>query len=92
MLEKQIEKKVGEYVKEKGGLFYKFTSPGRRGVPDRLVIMPDSPPFFIEFKAEGGKTSVRQDREIERIRKRNADVYVVDNVEDGKEIIDLYLC
>ena len=36
MLEKQIEAKVCEYAKTKGVLVYKFTSPARAAVPDRL--------------------------------------------------------
>jgi hypothetical protein len=53
MLEKQIEKKVCDYAKERGMLVYKFTSPNRMAVPDRLFICPDGRVFFIEFKREG---------------------------------------
>ena len=38
MLEKQIERKVCDYAKNKGLLAYKFTSPARAAVPDRLFI------------------------------------------------------
>ena len=38
MLEKQIESKVCDYAKSKGVLAYKFTSPARAAVPDRLFI------------------------------------------------------
>ena len=40
MLEKQIEERVGTYAKEQGFLVYKFTSPQRAAVPDRLYINP----------------------------------------------------
>ena len=40
MLEKQIEAKVCEYAKTKGVLVYKFTSPARAAVPDRLMTIP----------------------------------------------------
>jgi len=39
MLEKQIEAYLVERVKEAGGIAYKFTSPQRRSVPDRLVLL-----------------------------------------------------
>lgn len=39
MLEKTIEAHLVKRVKERGGVAYKFTSPQRRSVPDRLVLM-----------------------------------------------------
>lgn len=38
MLEKVIEAHLVKRVKEQGGIAYKFTSPQRRSVPDRLVL------------------------------------------------------
>lgn len=39
MLEKTIEAHLVKRVKERGGVAYKFTSPQRRSVPDRLVLL-----------------------------------------------------
>jgi hypothetical protein len=39
MLEKDIEAHLVARVKAKGGIAYKFTSPQRRSVPDRLVLL-----------------------------------------------------
>jgi hypothetical protein len=39
VLEKQIEAYLVKRVKEAGGIAYKFTSPQRRSVPDRLVLL-----------------------------------------------------
>ena len=88
MKESDIEKKVGEYVKSKGCLFYKFTSPARRAVPDRLVVLPGVPPFFIEFKATGEAATPAQLREHVRLSDRGAHVYVVDDVEEGKAVVN----
>ena len=41
MKESQIEAKLGKMVRAKGGLYYKFVSPGNPGVPDRIVITAD---------------------------------------------------
>ena len=38
MLEKQVEQKLVAAVKSKGGVCWKFTSPGTAGVPDRIDI------------------------------------------------------
>ena len=39
MLEKKVEEHLCKRVKEAGGIAYKFTSPQRRSVPDRLVLL-----------------------------------------------------
>lgn len=89
MLEKDIEAKVCKYAKNKGLLVYKFTSPARAACPDRMIINPDGKIWFIEFKAEGKKPTEQQAREHERLRGHNVSVFVVDNVEQGKFVIDL---
>jgi hypothetical protein len=88
MLEKQIEEKVNTYAKEQGFLVYKFTSPQRAAVPDRLYITPRGKVFFVEFKREGMKPTPAQQREHERLRDQGVMVYVIDNVVMGKFMVD----
>jgi hypothetical protein len=88
MLEKVIEGKVCSYAQAKGLLVYKFTSIARAGVPDRLFILPDGTMFFIEFKHKGKKPTPAQGREHTRLRGHKVLVFVIDNVEDGKTLID----
>ncbi len=88
MLEKQIEERVGTYAKEQGFLVYKFTSPQRAAVPDRLYITPRGKVFFVEFKREGMKPTPAQQREHERLREQGVMVYVIDNVVMGKFMVD----
>lgn len=88
MLEKQIEKKVCDYAKERGMLVYKFTSPARAAVPDRLFVCPDGRMFFIEFKREGEKPTGPQEREHLRLREHNVHVFVIDKVLTGYATID----
>jgi len=88
MLEKQIEAKVCEYARERGLLVYKFTSPNRAAVPDRLFVLPNGKMFFVEFKREGEKPTPAQEREHHRLRQHKVSVWVIDNVIDGKEMVD----
>jgi hypothetical protein len=88
MTEAQIEKKVCDYVKSKGGIAYKFVSPARRSVPDRMIILPNGVLFFIEFKKPGGKLTSGQEREIARLTVLGRVVFVVDGVEDGISTVD----
>ena len=87
-LEKQIEAAVCEYAKTKGLIAYKFTSPGRAAVPDRLFVCPDGRMFFVEFKREGQKPTAAQQREHDKLRNRNVSVFVIDNIADGKHVIN----
>jgi hypothetical protein len=90
MLERDIEKKVKDYARSKGWLAYKFTSPGHAFVPDGILISPRGEVIFIEFKQLGKKATAGQLREHERMMLHGAAVFIVDNVEYGKELIDAY--
>lgn len=88
MLERDIEKRVCDYAKSKGFLVYKFTSPNRAAVPDRMFVTPSGVVFFVEFKAPGKKPTPAQKREHERLENQGMRVWVVDDVEQGKKIVD----
>jgi len=69
MRESVIEAYLRDRVKAVGGKAYKFISPGNNGVPDRLVVIPGLPDFFVEAKAPGKKsTSLQQVKQNELIR------------------------
>lgn len=87
MLEKHIEKKVKDYARKSGWLVYKFTSPGHRSVPDD-IFMKDGDMFFIEFKAPGKKPTPKQADEAEKIRNNGFNVYIIDNIGEGYNIVD----
>jgi hypothetical protein len=89
VLEKDVEKKVCDYAKEKGILVYKFTSPARSAVPDRLMIL-NGKVWFIEFKRPGAKPTPPQEREHQRLRAAHVHVWVIDDVTKGKEMVDWY--
>lgn len=89
MLEKLIEAKVCDYAKTQNVLVYKFTSPSRMAVPDRMFVRPDGVIFFIEFKRAGQKPTPAQEREHTRMRGHKVNVFVVDNVENGMMVIDM---
>lgn len=90
-LEKVIETKVCQYAKGLGCLVYKFTSPQRRSVPDRLFITPDGVVFFIEFKRLNSKPTAAQAEEIKKMRSKGVQVFVVHTVLSGKNRIDSML-
>jgi hypothetical protein len=89
MLESKVEGSVCDYAKKAYGFIsYKFTSPARRSVPDRLFIGPGGLHFFIEFKAPGKLPTPKQVREITRLINLGHLVYVIDNIGTGKQLVD----
>ena len=87
-LERDIEKRVCDFAKKLGMLVFKFTSPSRRSVPDRLFITPVGVVFFVEFKRKGQKPTPAQAVEIDKIRAKGVSVFVIDNVEVGKGMVE----
>lgn len=83
-LERDVEKALVNRVKALGGMCEKFTSPGRRSVPDRLITMPDGKIIFVELKAPGKKPTEKQTKDHERRRAMGCDVRVIDNKEDAR--------
>lgn len=83
MLEKFIEAALVRRVKELGGICEKFTSPGRRSVPDRIVTLPGGRIVFVEVKAPGKKPTELQDRDHWRRRRLGCEVVVINNIEDA---------
>jgi hypothetical protein len=60
MKEKIVENHFVWAVERIGGKTYKFTSPGRKGVADRIACLPDGSTWFVELKSKGGRLSALQ--------------------------------
>ncbi len=86
MLEKDIEAKARKLAIADGWECYKFSSPGRRSVPDRLFIKGGRV-VFIEFKRPGGRLTSGQEREIARLRAKGAEVHVCYSVEEAMDAL-----
>ena len=84
--EREIERVLVETVAAAGGIAYKFTSPARRGVPDRLIVLPGGCLFFAELKGDGGRLSKLQEVEITRLRQLGVRVEVVTGLDEARGI------
>lgn len=82
MLEKTIEAALVKRVKQLGGMCEKFTSPSRRGVPDRIVTLPLNRIIFVELKAPGQKPTLLQLADHNRRCALGCDVRVIDSLEE----------
>lgn len=86
MLEKQIEKKLVDAVKQRYGLCIKQT--GISGIPDRLILLPDGKSAFVELKAPGEKPRKLQEMRMKQLRKMGVVCYVIDGVEQIGGMLD----
>lgn len=86
--EREIEAYLVKKVKAMGGIAYKFTSPGRTGVPDRIVVLPNGVLAFVEVKKSSGKLSARQISEIMLLQKLGHWVEVVFSKEQVDELME----
>jgi len=100
MRERDIERHLVKRVKELGGEVRKVVWQGRRGAPDRLVMLPALRPdatgcytprpnglYWVELKAPGVKPEAYQLREHERMRKMGQRVVVIDSIEGVEELL-----
>ena len=96
MRERDIERHLVERVKALGGECRKVVWQGRRGAPDRLVMLRPysfhgngqfSQTIWIELKASGVKPEAYQLREHERLRKMGQRVVVIDSIEGVEELL-----
>jgi hypothetical protein len=99
MRERDIEAHLVKRVKELGGEVRKVQWIGRRGAPDRLVMLPakmlhpfpvldrPSATIWVELKAPGVKPEPHQVREHERMRAMGQRVVVIDSIEGVEELL-----
>lgn len=94
--ERDIERHLVKRVKELGGEVRKVQWIGRRGAPDRLVMLPlpggigkdeTDTTIWVELKAPGVKPEAHQLREHERMRRMSQRVVVIDSIEGVEELL-----
>lgn len=80
--EKTIEAYLMKMISKLKGHAYKFNSEQRRGVPDRICVLPKGLLIFVECKRPGGEPSPAQYREIARLRALGQNVTWVSTTDD----------
>lgn len=103
MRESAIEKHLVKRVEELGGEVRKVKWIGRRGAPDRLVMLPrrlkdnalaraiedmyHPSTVWVEVKAPGEVPEPHQEREHKRMRAMGQRVEVIDSIEGVEELL-----
>ena len=81
MRESELENKLVSHITKLGGIAYKFSSPNRRSVPDRLCVMPNGRAFFVELKTKDKAPTPLQQHEHCLLRALGHTVLVIDSLE-----------
>ena len=86
-LEGSVEKAVFRHAKRLGILYVKLNVQGRRGMPDAVFWLPRRP-IFMEFKRPNDTPDPHQEYVIGCLRRLGYEVYLVDDAETGKGILN----
>ena len=86
--ERRLERKLKKEVEAIGGWALKFVSPGKSGVPDRLILLPGGTCFFVEVKAPDEKPRPLQKKRIREITNLGTKVYVIDTNESLNRLLE----
>ena len=92
MRESDVEKYLCEKVKAIGGEVRKVKWIGRKGAPDRKVMLPNefgsvNRGFWCELKAPGEKPTPQQACEHDRMRRMGERVEIADSFERVDEVL-----
>ena len=83
-MEKQIERRLVQKIKEKNGLCLKLT--GYKGIPDRIVLL-NGRCYFIELKDAGKKLRPEQQVWQDKLQAMG----FVSVMLDSKEVVDEFV-
>jgi hypothetical protein len=87
MRESTVENYLVREVSKLGGKAFKWSSPGNKGVPDRLCFFPTAKLYFVEVKAPGKRPTPLQFKVISTLRDMGFMVMVLDT----KEMVDTFI-
>ncbi|MBW0761349.1 VRR-NUC domain-containing protein [Mammaliicoccus lentus] len=91
--EKSIEKYLKTNIELLNGFCLKWVSPGTKGVPDRIILMPKGKTYLVELKTEKGKTSATQKYIHKKFKEIDHKVYILNSkIEVDKFIKEVVKC
>ncbi len=90
MTEKQLEMYFVKEMEKHKCIAWKFVSPGRAGVPDRIVILPFGTVIFVELKAPGKNLRPIQRLRFKELEEQCIDVWLIDSKEKIDKFIKTY--
>lgn len=92
-LEVSVEKPVKDWSNKhrEQVIYWKFTVPGMRGVPDRVALFRGGHIVFFELKRPRKKPRVLQEWVHKKLREFGFRVHVFDNADDAIAQLEVYI-
>ena len=87
MIEKLIEDDGVKYARDRGWTVYKWSSPGQKGVHDRLHFK-NGVTFSIEYKTTGKRATPKQRAEAVKLKRAGIPCRCCDTVTYARSFID----
>ena len=86
--ESSVEGYLRDEVALLGGQAWKWVSPGTRGVPDRILLLPGGRVVFVELKKEfTGRPSEIQKYRIKQLQELGHDIRLIYGKSDVRDLI-----
>ena len=90
IIENDVEKYLIKKCEKMGALCWKWTSPGRRGVPDRIVFCLGKT-YLTELKRPGEKPRLDQKVIHDKLKKVGIPVHVLDSKDEVDKFLKLVM-
>lgn len=87
MEESRLERRLKKAIENLDGVALKLTVPNKRGMPDRMILLPGGRIYFVEMKAPGEKPRLLQRKRAKQLKALGFSVYCL----DSDEAIDNFL-
>lgn len=78
--EKKIEETLTKHVKSLGGMCLKLLPFQVKGLPDRMVLLPQGKVIFIELKSSIGKPSKVQEYMLLKIKNLGFETLIINSI------------
>ena len=87
--ERDIEGKLARLATEHGGLCVKLDAGSRKGIQDRLVLLPGARVYFVETKRpDGGRVSVLQRVWRTKIRRMGFPALIISTIPELDKFVE----
>lgn len=87
MRESALERLLVSEVEKIGGRAVKWVSPSHRGVPDRIVLLPNSRTVYVEMKTQGKPLQPLQKKWFRVLQSLGHEVYKLDSTQSIAQFI-----
>lgn len=79
--EKDLELRLRIEIEKRGGMALKHTAQYHRGIPDRIVLLPNGVTVFVELKSTGKKPTALQLHAIKKLLGLGFPCFIIDSTE-----------